>query len=384
VESLTGPSFVRQHLFESTRRRGPFEYLLVAGSGGLTAALFVIGASIAPDWQYDRHAYLDVARGTGALIPFSLRLLTPWLATLLPLTLPAAFTVLNAVGAAMATALFAGHVLWLGVRRRAVAAAVVTLVTLYYPFGYLALAPVSADGIFFLSVMAAVIAIAHDRPMGLAAVLAIGVLNKEAIIGLAVVYAIVHARRETVGRVVATSIAVVLPAVAIYVLIALIEPVPVLTKPLEAGDFLIPIFAFRPIASAALFAAVPVWLCVAAGWANSPPIAQRLLKGAAVYVLVLCVLSGTDIGRMAGVLAFFWIPIVIGGWERDARLWLWTSVVAAANIMLTTSVLWRDMSIPLKVVAATLLTLPVVNQALHGGIVPIARSYGEPRSERTR
>ena len=110
-----------------------------------------------------------MAQHLSARGPYSARVLTPWLVSLLPVDPRVGFLIVTAVALAMTYVVWARIHGWLGVP---------LFLALYYPTFYSLLNPYLVDPVLLLTLVIVVWALTHERGWLASAAFLIGALNK--------------------------------------------------------------------------------------------------------------------------------------------------------------------------------------------------------------
>jgi len=197
--------------------------------------------------------------------------------------------------------------------------------------------------LFFVFWIGAQIFILEDRLVPLAATLALGVVNKEALLIVAPLYAIAEPGPR--ARRLARAAMAAAPAAAIYAAIHL-HAVRAGTSEDASKSLMEAIASFprgerlRSLISGALLAGGPLWISALWGARAAEP---RLLRWAVAGALCTTplVIIAADAGRMLGLLIPFWMPLALTAWRRchAARpAWQLIAPVLIGEALLATTV----------------------------------------------
>jgi len=216
------------------RSRWAVEYLLVLFGSAAAVALLVLrtdlktmGTAAFADPGWDRHLYIEMARGglfDFWLAPYCWRLLEPALAAALPFDLQASFmTVTFAALVGLGVAVY-GLVRVSGFSRWHGAIAVLLLYSLGWGPKYVVSDFWVPDALGTLFLVVAIIFAVRKRPIEMAVTLTVGVLAKESVLFAVPLFYTLNARRFGDWRQLGTTLLVAAPALAVLVAVRLLIP----------------------------------------------------------------------------------------------------------------------------------------------------------------
>jgi hypothetical protein len=215
--------------------------------------------------------------------PYSARVLTPWLVSLLPVDPRVGFLIVTVVALALTYVVWARIHGWLGVP---------LFLALYYPTFYSLLNPYLVDPVLLLTLVIVVWALTHERGWLASAAFLIGALNKEVILVALPLLIWYRPRGVWVGA---------LGAILI-------------TIGLQLSSNGVATFEYssaRAMLGGSVRAGLPFVPWIVLGWSHAPIADRRACLVILCGVLPLT-LAG-DTGRMLGLVAPFWIPIALQG-----------------------------------------------------------------------
>lgn len=153
----------------------------------LTLAWFVVTPAMTPDHpdftqQWDHHAYIAMARGATVNAPYAYRILTPGLARLLPFDLPTNFRLIAVIALWLTGVAVYGLARAWGYTPGWALVGCALFYTLYWAVGFTLYDFWLCDPLTFLFVTLAIRAAKLRQAGQFAGLLALGVLNKEAVL----------------------------------------------------------------------------------------------------------------------------------------------------------------------------------------------------------
>jgi hypothetical protein len=238
---------------------------------------------VLPDPFGDGLEYLRMAQHLPARGPYSARVLTPWIVSLMPVDPRVGFLIVTVVALTVTYVAWARMHGWLGVP---------LFLALYYPTFYSVLNPYLVDPVLLLTLVIVVWALTHERGWLASAAFLIGALNKEVILIVLPLLIWYRPRGVWVGALGAILITIGLRlSMSDSATFEFTSARAMLGGSVRAGLLFLP------------------WIVL--GWPHSPLADRR------AFLVVLCgvlplTLAG-DAGRMLGLAAPFWIPIALKG-----------------------------------------------------------------------
>ena len=292
---------------------------------GLAVCSWLVARVTTPDWiTSDEFSYLSMASGSSTeTVPYSRRVLTPYLVSLLPLPLRSGFLLVTVLSLALATALLDYHLRSCGLSKSAAKTGLVLWLGMFYPAWYSLQHPMMIDPLFLVFWIGGIIAILRDNSLLLSVIVAAGTLDKEVALLLVPIAFLTRVSRSSFGNRALRSGLVILPGILIYVLLARAHP------PREPAEYSAALLAasfghvfslahLRVALSGILLSGGPLWPMLPFGWRRASPLARRLLVAATVCILPLTMVAA-DTGRMVALLAPFWIPVVVTAYRLDEQ-----------------------------------------------------------------
>jgi hypothetical protein len=341
--------------------------------------LAIVGALVRPEGPFggprssDADVYFEMAeRGLFSnQIESHLRsrILTPLLVRMLPFETTTGFEIITFCSMLLFIVTLYRLVQQTGLSTRQAHAAILLVLSLFYPIVYFLRNPLSIDPLVVLLWTVSVLFIVQDRLVPLAAAVAVSALAKEAVLFLAPVCFYLWLPRHKLGETIKRTVIVFAPATIVFLVVRAIFPAMTTGGRLtvQLSYILAHMGNIRLTLSGILLSGGLVWLGAMLGWKRVKPEMRRLFIAGIWPMIPINILAIGESGRMLVLFLPFWLPLALStvlpaaspGWLQA----LTVSAFAAGNLLLS---------------AATVLELPQVHElGLRGlgvilQIIPIA------------